>query len=138
MASSAAGSQGDTKLGTNIMVAGVIFQLVAMTVFALLSADFYRRSTKFGMPAEYNRILLALFISLAAIYARSIFRTVELIEGWTGYLMEHEAYFIALDGALMVVAVLIFLPFDPARTIPKVYRATEKKESAEMSDFSTV
>ncbi|XXH05390.1 hypothetical protein Hte_011816 [Hypoxylon texense] len=138
MASSAASSEGDTQLGTNIMVAGVIFQLAAMTVFALLAVDFVRRSTKFGMPTEYNRILIALFISLAAIYARSVFRTVELIEGWSGYLMEHEAYFIALDGALMVVAVLIFLPFDPARTIPKVYRAAGKKESAEMSDFSTV
>ncbi|KAI6084893.1 RTA1-domain-containing protein [Hypoxylon rubiginosum] len=138
MASSAASSQTDTQLGTNIMVAGVIFQLVAMTAFALLSIDFVRRSAKFGMPAEYNKILIALFISLAAIYARSVFRAVELIEGWTGYLMEHEAYFIALDGSLMVVAVLIFLVFDPSQTLPRVDRAVDRKESAQMSDFSTV
>lgn len=126
---------GDTKLGTNIMVAGVIFQLVAMAIFTLLALDFVRRTAKFGIPQEYNKILYALFISLGAIFARSIFRAVELMEGWSGYLMEHEVYFIALDGALMAVAVLIFLPFDPARTIPKVYRVVNK-ESAEMSDFS--
>ncbi|KAI1770818.1 hypothetical protein F4818DRAFT_446001 [Hypoxylon cercidicola] len=113
------------------------FRMLGMTAFALLAMDFVRRSTKFGIPKEYNKVLVALFISLAAIYARSVFRTVELIEGWSGYLMEHEAYFIALDGALMVVAVLIFLPFDPAWTIPRVSRAAGK-ESTEMSDFSTV
>ncbi|KAI1765038.1 RTA1-domain-containing protein [Hypoxylon sp. FL1150] len=138
MASSAASSQTDTHLGTSIMVAGVIFQLAAMTVFALLAVDFVRRSTRFGMPAKYKKVMIALFISLAVIYARSVFRTVELIEGWTGYLMEHEAYFIALDGVLMVVAVLIFLPFDPARTIAKAHRPVDRKESAELSDFSTV
>ncbi|KAI0179022.1 RTA1-domain-containing protein [Hypoxylon sp. FL1284] len=133
MASMASGDHKDTKPGTNIMVGGVIFQLVAMTIFALLSMDFVRRSTKFGLPKGYGKILFALFISLAAIYARSIFRAVELIGGWTGYLMVHEVYFIALDGALMVLAGAIFLPFDPASTIPKARRATEEKASAESS-----
>ncbi|KAI1459886.1 RTA1-domain-containing protein [Annulohypoxylon moriforme] len=135
MASMASSNGDDTKLGTNIMVAGVIFQLVAMTIFTLFTLDFLRRSSKFGMPQEYNKIIVALFISLAAIFARSIFRAVELIEGWSGYLMMHEAYFIALDGSLMVLAVVIFLPFDLARTIPKVYR-TVKKDSGELSEFS--
>ncbi|KAI0837055.1 RTA1-domain-containing protein [Hypoxylon sp. FL0890] len=136
MASMASGDGNDTKLGTNIMVTGVLFQLAAMTVFALLTLDFLRRSSKFGLPREYNKILIALFISLAAIFARSIFRAVELIEGWNGYLMMHETYFIALDGALMVLAVIIFLPFDPARTVPKVYRAV-KKDSGELSEYSS-
>ncbi|OTA57469.1 RTA1-domain-containing protein [Hypoxylon sp. EC38] len=135
MASMSSSSGDDPKLGTNIMVAGVLFQLAAMSVFALLTLDFLRRSSKFGMPREYNIILIALFISLIAIFARSIFRAVELIEGWNGYLMMHEVYFIALDGALMVLAVMIFLLFDPARTIPKVYRAV-KKDSGELSEYS--
>ncbi|KAI0893608.1 RTA1-domain-containing protein [Annulohypoxylon nitens] len=135
-ASIASGNGDDPKPGTNIMVAGVIFQLVAMTIFTLFTLDFLRRSSKFGMPQEYNKIIIALFVSLAAIFARSIFRAVELMEGWTGYLMMHEAYFIALDGALMVLAVVIFLPFDPARTIPKVYHEA-KDDSRELSDYSS-
>ncbi|KAI1414147.1 RTA1-domain-containing protein [Hypoxylon sp. FL1857] len=135
MASTASGSGNDTKLGTNIMVTGVLFQLAAMIVFTLLTLDFLRRSSKLGMPQEYNKILVALFISLAAIFARSIFRAVELIEGWNGYLMMHEAYFIALDGSLMVLAVLIFLPFDPARKVPKVY-SVAKEDVAELSEYS--
>ncbi|KAI1207026.1 RTA1-domain-containing protein [Annulohypoxylon truncatum] len=134
MASMASSNGDDPKLGTNIMVAGVLFQLLAMIIFTLFTLDFLQRSSKFGIPQEYNKIVIALFISLAAIFARSIFRTVELIEGWTGYLMMHETYFIALDGALMVLAVVIFLPFDPARTISKAYRPS--KEPGEISEFS--
>ncbi|KAI0881328.1 RTA1-domain-containing protein [Annulohypoxylon maeteangense] len=136
MASTASSKGNDPKLGTNIMVAGVIFQLVAMTIFTIFTLDFLRRSAKFGMPQEYNKIIVALFISLAAIFARSIFRAIELMEGWNGYLMMHEPYFIALDGALMVLAVVIFLPFDPARTIPETYHAAQK-DSGELSEFST-
>ncbi|KAI2604150.1 RTA1-domain-containing protein [Hypoxylon fragiforme] len=136
MASMAAGSQKDPKLGTNIMVAGVMFQLVAMTIFTIFAIDFTRRSSKLGMPREYNKILMALFISLAAIYVRSIFRAIELVEGWTGYLMMHEAYFIALDAALMVIAVAIFLPFDPARTIPRVQYRVVKQERNESTEYS--
>ncbi|KAI1137391.1 RTA1-domain-containing protein [Hypoxylon sp. FL0543] len=135
MASMAAGNGDDTKLGTNIMVTGVLFQLAAMAVFTLLTFDFLRRSSKFGMPHEYKTILIALYISLVAIFARSVFRAVELVEGWDGYLMMHEVYFIALDGALMVLAVTIFLPFDPARIIPKIHRVA-KKDSGESSEYS--
>ncbi|KAI1392995.1 RTA1-domain-containing protein [Hypoxylon trugodes] len=129
-----ANTDDDMKLGTNIMVAGVFFQLAAMIVFTLLTMDFLRKSSKFGIPQEYNKIIMALVISLLAIFARNIFRTVELLEGWRGYLITHEVYFIALDGALMVLAVGIFLPFDPARTIPKAYQVA--KEPGELSEFS--
>ncbi|KAI0380253.1 RTA1-domain-containing protein [Hypomontagnella monticulosa] len=136
MASMASGGDGDTAPGTNIMVGGVIFQLVAMVIFTLLALDFLRKSSKLGMPKEYNKVLVALFVSLAAIFARSIFRAVELMEGWSGYLMLHEVYFIALDGALMVVAVGIFLLFDPAQTIPKTHGPVQK-DAGELSEYST-
>lgn len=119
MASSASSQQEDPQSGTNVMMAGVIFQLAAMTIFALLAIDFTRRATRLNVPQGYGATMAAMFISLIAIYARSIFRAVELGEGWTGYLMLHERYFIALDGSLMVLAVGIFLIFDPARLIPQ-------------------
>lgn len=119
MASMASGERKDPQTGTNVMIAGVIFQLVAMSIFTCLAIDFIRRSSNMYMPREYNIALVAMFISLAAIYARNIFRAVELIEGWTGHLMTHEKYFIGLDGALMVIAVGIFLAFDPATLVPK-------------------
>ena len=122
MASMASGERKDPQPGTNVMIAGVIFQLVAMTIFAGLAIDFVRRSSKMVIPREYNIALAAMFISLAAIYARSIFRAIELADGWSGHLMTHEKYFVALDGSLMVIAVGIFLVFDPAVLVPSHYK----------------
>ncbi|RKL22261.1 hypothetical protein BFJ72_g14716 [Fusarium proliferatum] len=47
------------------------------------------------------------------IFVRSIYRTIELIQGWEGYLITHEGSFIGLDAATMVIAVGIFNVFDP-------------------------
>ncbi|KAF4493956.1 RSB1-integral membrane transporter [Fusarium agapanthi] len=119
---------GDTKPGTNIMVAGIVFQMAAMVVFAALVIDFLRRvfvkksylkSRKQGisdgnaLPKAYTWLLAAVFISLTMIFIRSIYRTVELLQGWSGYLITHEGYFIGLDGATMVVAIAVFNFFDP-------------------------
>ncbi len=119
MASQASGQRKDTQPGTNVMITGVIFQLASMTIFAGIAIDFARRSTRISTPPGFSTVMAAMFISLIAIYARSIFRTIELAEGWSGYLILHERYFIALDGSLMALAVGVFLLFDPARIIPK-------------------
>ncbi|RKL18161.1 hypothetical protein BFJ72_g15247 [Fusarium proliferatum] len=119
---------GDTKPGTNIMVAGIVFQMAAMVVFTVLVIDFLRRvflkksylqGRKLGpadcnnLPKAYTWLLVAVFVSLFMIFIRSIYRTIELLQGWEGYLITHEGYFIGLDGATMVVAVCIFNFLDP-------------------------
>ncbi|KAG4278294.1 hypothetical protein FPRO04_13925 [Fusarium proliferatum] len=119
---------GDTKPGTNIMVAGIVFQMAAMIVFSVLVLDFMRRvfvkmshleSKKIrlahdgSLPRSYIWLLVAVFISLTMIFVRSIYRTIELIQGWEGYLITHEGYFIGLDAATMIIAVGIFNFFDP-------------------------
>jgi len=132
LASQASGRQEDPQTGTDIMIAGVIFQLVAMTVFAVLAIDFSRRSVRFTTPQGFGKVMAAMFISLVAIYARSIFRAIELAEGWQGYLITHEEYFIGLDGALMVLAVGIFLVMDPASILPKTTGLSTHSSSEEL------
>jgi len=132
MASMASGDRKDPQVGTNIMIAGVIFQLAAMTAFAGLALDFVRRSYPMGITRQYQLALVGLFISLGAIYARSIFRAVELCEGWTGYLMQNERFFIGLDGSLMVIAVGVFLVLDPSRLVPKDATKLSRSSSMEL------
>jgi hypothetical protein len=102
--------------------------MAAMVVFTVLVLDFLRRvcfkksyleSTKLGpaghdmLPKAYAWLLVAVFISLFMIFVRSIYRTIELLQGWEGYLITHEGYFIGLDAATMTVAVAVFNFFDP-------------------------
>lgn len=116
---------GNTKPGTNIMVGGIAFQLGTMSFFAILFLDFLRRSRKLHMPLNYKKVLVAMVVSFVMIYIRSVYRTIELAQGWSGFLITHEGYFIGLDAALMVVAVAVFLVFDPAVLLPKDTPALE-------------
>ncbi|KAG9503571.1 hypothetical protein J7337_003522 [Fusarium musae] len=147
---------GDTKPGTNIMVAGIVFQMAAMVVFAVLVIDFLRRvfvkksylqSRKQGLsdgnalPKAYTWLLAAVFISLTMIFIRSIYRTVELLQGWSGYLITHEGYFIGLDGAIMVVAIAVFNFLDPVYLLwgqdDKLASSLEQNELRGMGEAST-
>lgn len=119
-------SEADTdeemNLGTHIMVGGIGFQLLTMTLFGGLFADFLWRVLGRGAGGDLRgqvtggmrRVLAALLVSFVMIYVRSVYRTIELAQGWRGFLITHEAYFIALDAAIMVVAVAVFVPVDPA------------------------
>ncbi|KAJ5107714.1 RTA1-domain-containing protein [Penicillium angulare] len=57
-------------------------------------------------------------LSIVCIYIRSIYRTIELAQGWSGYLIAHEVYFIGLDGVMMIIAVQILNIFHPGWLLP--------------------
>lgn len=114
---------GNTKPGTDIMVAGIIFQLVSITIFVFCAVDFLRRVLNqrllHTVQGTLTPLLGAMIFSIVCIYARSIYRTIELLQGWSGYLISHERYFIALDGAMMVLAVVVFNVIHPGWLMPK-------------------
>ncbi|KAK1142433.1 hypothetical protein N8T08_007795 [Aspergillus melleus] len=114
---------GDTAPGTHIMVAGIVFQMFSITVFVVCAADFVRRCIKHRLLRHTTGTIYPLFgamvFSVICIYIRSIYRTIELSEGWDGYLITTERYFIALDGAMMVLAVAVFNIFHPGWLMPR-------------------
>lgn len=105
---------GDPTKGTHIVVGGLAFQIFSMTAFIICFAYFIVKSWHFPSPRSENLVISATIISCLTIYIRCIYRTVQLAQGWTGYLSSHEAFFLALDAAMMVVAVGIYMLFDPA------------------------
>lgn len=126
---------GNTDPGTYIMVGGIVFQLVSITIFVACAADFVRRSVQQGLLARSSRSLVVLFtamlFSVLCIYVRSIYRTIELIQGWDGYLITRQKYFIALDGAMMVAAVAVFNFCHPAWLMPSTRPPTIDWENLE-------
>ena len=117
---------GDTKTGTDIMVAGIDFQLISVIIFSILFFSFlYRASTKMNLPAFKNDknmklLVLVTSFSILLIIMRSIYRTVELAGGWTGHVIETERYFIALDGAPMAALVIAFNILHPGVLINRI------------------
>ena len=50
---------------------------------------------------------------------RSVYRTIELSEGFDGFLTRTEVYFFALDFVPLIVALVCYIPFWPGRFIPR-------------------
>jgi uncharacterized membrane protein len=102
----------NTDNGTHIMVAGILFQLASIMVFvSLFIVVIFRALKSKGEVLTQRRIqwiIAAMVLSVVLIVIRSIYRTIELLQGWSGYLITTERYFIALDGAMMVGAVGVF------------------------------
>lgn len=113
------------------MVAGIVFQLFSITIFVVCAVDFIRRTMRKRLLQSVNGSVLPLFgamiLSIVCIYIRSIYRTIELVQGWDGYLITHEPYFVALDGAMMVVSVVVFNVMHPGWMLP-----SEKSDSFKM------
>ncbi|KAF4921138.1 hypotheticall protein [Colletotrichum fructicola] len=107
----------DMSMGTQIMLGGIAVQLFTMTLFGGFLGDFFWRvfshvrvSVIYGMKL----VFVSLTVSFVMVYIRSVYRVIELAQGWNGYLLTHEVYFIALDAVVMVITVAIFVPLDPA------------------------
>lgn len=117
---SMADTDADMDLGTHIMVGGIGFQLVTMTLFGGFMVDCFvrvlapRGAFREAVTRGMRMVFVALTASFVMIYFRRVYRTIELAQGWHGYLISHEGYFIGLDAAIMVVAVAVFMGVDPA------------------------
>ena len=146
LASSASSTPtGDTKPGTDIMVAGILFQLASIAVFTLLGIIFLVRVRKVGFERNLQLLVAAVSLSVVTILVRSVYRAIELLQGWSGFLITHEPYFISLDGAMMVVAVGVFNLLHPAwllRTRGSEtegnYEMTAPREGAKLDDEDSV
>lgn len=54
-------------------------------------------------------VLIRLLVATLLIMVRSIYRSVEFIEGFNGYVMQHEAFFFTLDAGMLLLASIILL-----------------------------
>ncbi|QRW20637.1 RTA1-like protein [Rhizoctonia solani] len=117
--------------GGRIMLGGIVIQLVAVVLYTLLGLEF---SVRFGLdrPVRASHVsdqrkhagwihvprgivwmLVGLIIATIFIIIRSIYRTIELTDGWNGGIISTEKWFNWFDGAPIVVAMFTFNVFHP-------------------------
>ncbi|KAL4726993.1 hypothetical protein ACLX1H_005892 [Fusarium chlamydosporum] len=137
LAAGAANKGKDTKPGTRLMVAGIIFQLVFMTIFCSLFAIFIKRTRGLTLARGQRLSIYATIVSVVFVYIRCIYRTVELLEGWDGHLLKTEGYFIGLDGVCIAIAILVFCALDPAVLLDFEEPVTANQSFNELNTVST-
>ncbi|WWD16916.1 hypothetical protein CI109_101348 [Kwoniella shandongensis] len=68
---------------------------------------------------KVEKLLAGVAFASAMIFVRGIYRSIELAQGWTGYLITHESYFIYLDGLPMVLCLAAFVVSHPGWLLPR-------------------
>lgn len=108
----AAGSDDDdvTDLGGNIMLAGIVFQVITLTfLYTLLFLIVMRmRRARATIKPEVMALLRSrdfrifggsIFLASLGIYIRCVYRIAELANGWANSVMRNEVDYIILEGA---------------------------------------
>ncbi|KAF8068863.1 RTA1-like protein [Lyophyllum atratum] len=114
------------QLGTKIILGGIIFQLIMLTLYCCLAMEYlvrytqgrpidaqedgpeYFRNRKAAMTPKLKIMTLALAFNTLFLVIRAIYRTVEFADGWNGRIISTELYFNILDGAMIVLAIYAF------------------------------
>jgi len=103
--------------GGHIMLGGIVFQMAAITVYMILAAEFLVRYIldkpfsrgeptvkAYNLDKKKKLMLVELTISSILIYIRSVYRTIELANGWTGVIISTQWLFNVFDAAMIALA----------------------------------
>ncbi|KZT30560.1 RTA1 like protein [Neolentinus lepideus HHB14362 ss-1] len=132
-ASEAANQHRNANKGGNIMLGGIAFQLGAICIYVVCALEFFIRyhldrpvrkartraqqgsSTTLGehggpppirgtVDRRLSMMIFGLGLSTLLIFIRSIYRTIELSNGWSGRIISTQVYFNVLDGGMITLA----------------------------------
>ncbi|KAG0700331.1 RTA1 like protein-domain-containing protein [Suillus ampliporus] len=133
-AAQAANQSKSPTMGGNIMLGGIVAQLFAIIIYVALAAEFLLR-LKYNVPLRYvdkslmfekgqrsmsknvQRMLSGMSFCSLCIFIRSVYRTVELADGWSGSVISTQAYFVWLDGFFVALAIYTLNLTHPGRCL---------------------
>ncbi|KAF8191008.1 RTA1-like protein [Mycena galopus ATCC 62051] len=106
------------NLGGNIMLGGIVFQFISLCFYTGFGIDFLRHyaaakparapssmSERGVLDQRLKFLIAALTFSTFVLFIRSIYRMVELADGWTGRIITTEVYFNVLDAGMVTLAI---------------------------------
>ncbi|KAF2868427.1 RTA1 like protein-domain-containing protein [Massariosphaeria phaeospora] len=159
MAATSKDNQG-SKLGTRVMIAGMISQVISMAAFFAVWCDFVLRTRRAKASGSLARTQPSLYAELRAskkfqlfqwsllvaaglIFVRCIYRIAELWEGFNGHLANEEATFMVFEGPMIILAVAAMTVFHPGRVFDDLWvpagqgiRDSEKMAAILLSDVN--
>lgn len=123
------------KTGNNVFLAGVSAQGASYLLFTvLILVAHYRllfkrqdgkRFNIFNLREPVVIMLDLLYISSIGILVRSVYRIIEMAQGYGGYLYTHEVFTFTLDALPLVIAIGVWALYWPGSLVSKV-----RKEAA--------
>jgi len=120
--------------GGNIMLAGIILQMVAITVYVLFAGEFFLRYFNDNpvrgklagneakgpsalMDKHMKIMIYGLIFNTTCLFIRAVYRTIELADGWNGRILATQVYFNVLDGGMITLAIATLNLIHPGRLL---------------------
>lgn len=128
-AASAAPGDSAQDIGTDLMIAGIVWQVITLLVFGALVADYAWRCSKRTLQSSayqllgtlrFKLFLGSLVFAYLTIFTRCVYRIAELGPGWRNEIMQSEVEFMVLDGAMIAIATVCLTVFHPGYTFPEM------------------
>jgi hypothetical protein len=116
----ASGTKDALHLGENIVIGGLIVQVIVFGIFIVTAGIFHKRmrarpsNAALGKPLNWELYLTVLYVASLLIMVRSVFRLIEYAQGNDGYLMSHEIYLYLFDSLLMLAAMVLMAWYHPS------------------------
>lgn len=101
------------KLGTNLMIAGIVFQVITLLVFGCFAARYamnaYHSRSQFSQSTialldntRFKLFLVSLLVAFTTIFTRCVYRIAELAPGWSNPIMRRENEYIVLESVYVL------------------------------------
>lgn len=115
MLASAKTNKKEFDLANNIIIGGLVLQLLWFGLFVVIALIFHRRmmlaptARSYQSDIKWRSYLHALYVASVLIIVRNIFRLIEYCQGSNGYLLTTEVFVYCLDALPMFLVVAWFL-----------------------------
>ncbi|KAI9063109.1 RTA1-domain-containing protein [Trametes sanguinea] len=144
------------RLGSDIILGGLIIQIISMSIFCFFMADYaYRRAkdrpfrapepssyAEAGIPAgrhvmdrKMMMLVAGILISTVLVYIRSIYRIIEFANGYNGSIAHTQILFDLFDGMLVTLAMFTLNVMHPgmllqATAADAAYALTDRSQTS--------
>ncbi|KAK2931912.1 RTA-like protein [Fusarium oxysporum f. sp. vasinfectum] len=93
------------KIGDNVVMGGLVFQLVALAIYLGLIIGLYRKACEEATYIDgWKPYVWIMGISVIAVWLRNLVRVIEFAQGFHGFIMEHESMLYIFDAIPMLLS----------------------------------
>ncbi|GMF05990.1 unnamed protein product [Ambrosiozyma monospora] len=131
----ASANQDSAKMGFNILLGGLILQVITMFIFmAMVGLYFYKvyvnrdhldqRYVGIRNTSFFHAVMWSILVAILLIFIRSIYRVAEMADGFGSAIMHNETLFLVLDGVMCVIAIVLLTVFYPGFSFKRKREST--------------
>lgn len=129
-------------LGQNIVIGGLIIQILSFGFFLVAAVIFHirinRNLTSQSCELPWRRHINTLYAASILILARSVFRVVEYLQGFSGYLLSHEVFLYIFDAVLMLAVMILFNVVHPSEITNLLCRGNPTGGSSQLNPITSI